>query len=237
MNCPNCASPMTEMSLEGHHGRGVTIDICGTCQAIWFDGYESLQLSADSVLKLFRMIGDNGGKVRAPLSPAAHCPRCQGPLRATHDLQRNTRFEYRACPYRHGRLISFFNFLREKNFIRPMTAAQIEELRKNIRTVNCSNCGAPIDLAKGGECAHCGSPLSMLDVKQAEVLVAALQKAGDGPQPVDKAALPLKLARARRDVTDAFAGFATQPNWFSTIEDAGTVGAAVALFATWLADN
>lgn len=225
---------MKALTLEGHHGRSVAIDLCQVCQAIWFDGYESLQLSADSVLKLFRMIGDNGGKVRAPLSAAAQCPRCEGPLRATHDLQRNTRFEYRACAYRHGRLISFFNFLREKNFIRPMTAVQIEELRTNIKTVNCSNCGAPIDLAKGGECAHCGSPLSMLDVKQAEALVAALQKAGDGRQPVDKAALPLKLARARRDVNDAFAGFASQPNWFSTIEDAGTVGAAVASFATWL---
>jgi hypothetical protein len=83
-----------------------------------------------------------------------------------------------------------------------------------------------VDLAKGGECAHCGSPLSMLDVKQAEVLVAALQKAGAGPQPVDKAALPLELARARRDVSDAFARFSNQPNWFSSVEDAGTVGAA-----------
>jgi hypothetical protein len=228
---------MTEMALQGHLGRGVVIDICGNCQAIWFDGYESLQLSADSVLKLFRLIGDNGGKVRAPLSTTAHCPRCQGPLRATQDLQRTTRFEYRACPHRHGRLISFFNFLREKNFIQPMTAAQIEELRKNIRTVNCSNCGAPIDLAKGGECAHCGSPLSMLDVKQAEGLVAALRKSGAGPQPVDKAVLPLELARARRDVSDAFARFADQPAWFGSIEDAGTVGAAVGAFAAWFGDN
>jgi hypothetical protein len=237
MNCPNCASPMTELALEGHLGRGVVIDICGTCQAIWFDGYESLQLSAASVLKLFRLIGDNGGKVKARLSATAQCPRCQGPLRTTHDLQRTTRFEYRACPHRHGRLISFFNFLREKDFIRPMTAAQIDDLRKNLRTVNCSNCGAPVDLAKGGECAHCGSPLSMIDVKQAEVLVAALQKAGAGPQPVDKAALPLELARARRDVTDAFARFTHQPNWYSSVEDAGTIGAAVAELATWLGDN
>ena len=100
--------------------------------------------------------------------------------------------------------------------------------------MNCSNCGAPVDLAKGGECAHCGSPLSMLDVKQAEVLVAALHNAGAGPQPVDKTALPLELARARQDVSDAFARFADQPNWFSSIEDAGTVGAAVGAFAAWL---
>ena len=228
---------MTGMSLEGHHGRGVVVDICGTCQAIWFDGYESLQLSAHSVLKLFRLIGDNGGKVRAPLSATAQCPRCQGPLRTTHDLQRTTRFEYRACANRHGRLISFFNFLREKDFIRPMTAAQIEDLRKKIRTVNCSNCGAPVDLARGGNCEHCGSPLSMLDVKQAEVLVAALRKAGAGPQPVDKAALPMELARARRDVNDAFARFGDKASWFNSVEDAGTIGAAVGAFAAWLGDS
>jgi Zn-finger nucleic acid-binding protein/DNA-directed RNA polymerase subunit RPC12/RpoP len=225
---------MTQMALEGHHGRGVVIDICGTCQAIWFDGYESLQLSAASVLELFQLIGNSGGKVKAPLAPAADCPRCQAQLRTVKDMQRTTRFEYRACPHRHGRLITFFNFLREKNFIRPMTAAQIEELRRNIRTVNCSNCGAPVDLAAGSECEHCGSPLSMVDVQQAEKLVEALEQAGAGPQPVDRAALPLDLARARREVTDAFAGFANQPNWFSSIEDAGTVGAAMAQIATWL---
>ena len=236
MECPNCRSVMEPMSLDGHHGRRVDVDVCGTCQAIWFDGYESLQLSAGSVLKLFRLIGSNGGKVRAPLSATAECPRCRGRLRTTHDMQRTTRFEYRACVDRHGRLISFFNFLREKDFIRPMTPAQIDDLRRNLRTVNCSNCGAPIDLAKGGECAHCGSPLSMIDVKQAEALVAALTKAGTGPQPVDKAALPLELVRARRDVSDAFAHFTNQPNWFASVEDAGTIGAMVGSFAAWLSE-
>ena len=127
---------MTSMSLEGHHGRNVSIDVCGTCQCIWFDGYESLQLSANSVLKLFRLIGDTGGKVRAPLAAAAECPRCGGKLRSMKDMQRSTRFEYRGCPQRHGRLITFFNFLREKNFIRPMTPEQIEELRRNVKAVN-----------------------------------------------------------------------------------------------------
>jgi hypothetical protein len=227
---------MTEMALEGHLGRGVIIDLCGTCQAIWFDGYESLQLSADSVLKLFRLIGDNGGKVKAPLAPAAECPRCEGRLRTVKDMQRTTRFEYRACPYRHGRLITFFNFLREKDFIRPMTPAQIEDLRRNVRSVNCSNCGAPVDLAAGSECGHCGSPLSMIDVQQAEKLVAALRQAGAGPQPVEKAALPLDLARARRDVTDSFQSFDQQP-WFTAVEGMDLVSAGVGALASWIADS
>ena len=63
-------------------------------------------------------------------------------------MQRSTRFEYFRCPHDHGRLTTFFDFLKEKDFVRPLTPPQIAELRKNIQVVNCSNCGAPIDLAK-----------------------------------------------------------------------------------------
>jgi hypothetical protein len=54
-----------------------------------------------------------------------------------------------------SRPVGAFDFLREKNFIRPLTPEQIAELRRNIQIVNCSNCGAPIDLARGAACGHC----------------------------------------------------------------------------------
>ena len=110
----------------------------------------------------------------------AKCPRCKGRLRRTHDMQRATKFEYLSCPNAHGRLTTFFDFLREKDFIRPLTPQQIEELRRNVQSVNCANCGAPVDVTVGAACAHCGTPLSMLDLKQAEKLVAQLQKAEIG---------------------------------------------------------
>lgn len=110
------------------------------------------------------MVGDNGGRARAPLSSTAACSRCHEPLVATHDQQCQSKFEYRRCPDDHGRLITFFNFLREKDFIRPMSSAQLDELRKNLQSVNCSNCGAPIDLAEAAVCSHCATPLSILDV-------------------------------------------------------------------------
>ena len=154
---------MTALTLDGHHGRSVTIDVCRACQALWFDGFESLQLSAASVLKLFKLVSE-AGKVRASISNTSACPRCQAKLRLTHDQQRSTRFQYFGCPDRHGRLISFFNFLKEKDFIRPLSPAQLQELRQSVRTVNCSNCGAPVDLVHGSSCDHCGSPLSMIDV-------------------------------------------------------------------------
>lgn len=227
---------MTSMSLEGHHGRDVSIDVCGGCQAIWFDGYESLQLSAASVLKLFKLVAA-ADKVRGPIAATAACPHCRGKLRLTHDMQRTTRFEYHACPIRHGRLISFFNFLKEKDFIRPLSLAQIEELRRNVSTINCSNCGAPVDLAHGSACAHCGSPLSMIDVKQADALVSALQKAGAGPQPVDRAALPLDLARARRDVDTRFNKIAGTDAWLNVADGADLVATTVGFLADILSDN
>jgi DNA-directed RNA polymerase subunit RPC12/RpoP len=131
-------------------------------------------LEPASVLELFRIVGEAGGGMRAPLSDEARCPHCSVRLVTTFDQQRQSRFEYRRCPGGHGRLTSFFNFLREKDFIRPLSAAQIEELRRNLRSVNCSNCGAPVDVEKGAACTHCGSRLSLLDVSKANAAAAAL---------------------------------------------------------------
>ena len=190
------------MALDGHQGRPVAIDLCAECQAFWFDKYESLQLAPGSTLRLLKIIGE-----RATPGPSqfadARCPRCSAVLLLTQDMQRNTRFNYFRCPSDHGRLIRFFEFLREKNFIRPLSQQQLDELRHEVQIVNCSNCGAPIDLAVGSACAHCKSPVSMLDMKQPEALLAQLREAAQ-PRPIDPA-LPLQLARAKRDVEAAFA--------------------------------
>ncbi|MEO6223494.1 MAG: zf-TFIIB domain-containing protein [Vicinamibacterales bacterium] len=211
MNCPNCRAAMTSMTLEGHYQRSVVIDMCEPCQAFWFDGLESLQLEPASVLELFRIVGKAGGGARAPLANGAGCPRCAAQLLKTFDQQRGSRFEYQRCPEGHGRLTSFYNFLREKDFIRPLSAAQIEELRRNLRSINCSNCGAAVDLAKGTACAHCGSPLSMLDVGQAEALVAAL--------------------RGQSTRTGAFE---RDPGWYGAASSGGLVNAALGAFSRWL---
>jgi hypothetical protein len=218
--------------LDAHLGASVAIDLCLPCQLFWFDTRESLKLSPGSVLKLFRIIGDHALATRAPQAEKLVCPRCSIRLLLTHDQQRNTRFEYLRCPRDHGRLITFVDFLREKDFIRPLSSQQIEELRRNVQVVNCSNCGAPIDLAKGSSCAHCGSPLSMLDITQASALVAQLHKSATA-QPVDPA-LPLQLERARREVEAAFASFERTPDWFGHVSQGGLLNASLSLFARWL---
>jgi len=138
----------------------------------------------------------------AIIDKALQCPRCSENLRLTNDMQRATRFSYWKCDKEHGKFIRFIDFLKEKNFIRPMPAAEIEELKKNVRTVNCSNCGAPIDLATSSACTHCGSAISMLDMNQAQQTLAQLQKAAE-PHPIDPA-LPMELELARRDAERSF---------------------------------
>jgi len=231
---------MSEQAFDGQLGTQVTIDLCLSCQAFWFDGYESLKLAPASVLRLFRLIGDQPASKPVALSDRSACPRCQMRLVPTHDLQRSTTFEYLRCPARHGRLTSFYNFLREKDFIRPLTSGQIEELRRNVQTINCANCGASIDLAAGTACAHCGSPLSMLDMKQAKTLIDTLKEA-DADRVVDPA-WPLRAELAKREAESSFAAIdhwsdqsgAGSPGWIQQAQSASLVAAGIAAVATWL---
>ena len=127
--------------------------------------------------------------------------------------------------------MSFFEFLKAKDFVKPMTPAQIAALRQHVQTVNCSNCGAPIDLAESAACGHCGSPLSMLDLRHAEVVVRQLRAASD--RPIDPV-LPLNLARARADVEAALGGLPGQREWYADVQASGLVGAGLHVIAGWL---
>jgi hypothetical protein len=101
-----------------------------------------------------------------------HCPRCRAPLSLTHDIQRNTRFVYFRCEFGHGRLTAFYQFLREKNFVRNLTAGEVTRLKADIKQVRCSGCGAPINLDAGSACSFCKAPIAILD---ANAVQAALQ--------------------------------------------------------------
>jgi hypothetical protein len=228
---------MEEATFDAHLGRRTSIDICHPCQTFWFDSHESATLTPGSTLKLFRVIGAKITRPERSNADLARCPRCKSRLRRTHDIQRTTKFEYFSCPHAHGRLTTFFDFLREKDFIRPLTPQQIDELRRNVGSVNCANCGAPVDVTTGATCSHCGTPLSMLDLKLAERLVEQLQKAVDrAHQPVDPA-LPLQLERVRRQTERTFAGLQDQDVWslvVSASSDRNLVSAGLSLVARWL---
>jgi len=185
MQCPGCAAPMTTLTLDGHLGTKVELDLCPACQVIWFDHLESLRLSPGATLHVFRTISEHKQTSPSPLKDPLKCPRCELRLLLTYDRQRNTPFRYRRCAREHGRLITFFDFLREKDFIRPLSAQQLVELRSHVQMVNCSNCGAPIDLSHASACAHCSTPLSMLDLSQIETMAAHLHKADEASRTID----------------------------------------------------
>lgn len=226
---------MVSRTLPAQQGTTVTIDLCDACQAFWFDSYESLQLTPGSTLQLFQVIAAAASASRRAPSPASPCPRCRARLVPVHDIARNTRFRYGRCPSGHGRFITFFDFLREKQFVRPLSPAQLAELRAQVQTVNCANCGAPVDLAHESACGHCGSPLSLFDLGQAETVVRELQDAGERrPSEVDRALLPLALARARQQAEAAFP-LNEREGWAQEAATFGTVASGVIAFARWMA--
>lgn len=233
MNCPSCSAPMSEHTLGGHMGTSVSIDVCLHCQAFWFDRRESLQLTPASTLKLFRIIGDEASHARHALPARIGCPRCELTLTPVEDMQRTTRFRYRQCPQRHGRFITFFDFLREKNFVKPLSQEQLDDLRAHVESVNCSSCGAPVDLARETTCAHCQTPLSMLDLKHAQSVIEGLRAADADLAEVDPM-LALDRIRAHRESERVFSAFEHRASWYRDASSAGTVAASLAALGRWL---
>jgi hypothetical protein len=232
MNCPSCSLEMTAMTVDGHQAKPVALDLCLPCQAFWFDKYESLQLSPASTLRLLQLIGEQETSGPTSFSKPMRCPRCTTLLRATQDMMRATRFHYYRCTTGHGRFIRFFEFLREKDFLRPLSRKQIAELRLHLKTVNCSNCGAPVDVVEGAVCDHCASPLSMLDMEQPERLIAQLKEAA-APKPIDPT-LPFDLLKEKRHMEILFGQVESDPTWLRDAISTDLVHACLGSVARWL---
>ena len=182
----------------------VALDFCFACQLVWFDEHESTQLAPGGIIEVFKAFDAHRAPTRNPLPELLDCPRCNSRLSLTHDLQRTTHFTYYRCDWGHGRLTPFVQFLLEKNFVRPMSGSELATLKARVRSVQCSNCGAPIDLVNASECAHCGTPISMLDVKQIEAAVTSLQRADEASRTIDPS-WPLRIAREKLEVDRVFA--------------------------------
>lgn len=194
MQCAGCGEEMIEESLDSRYGPNVEVDLCHGCDSIWFDHRESLQLSPGAVVRLCQLMHQRRSPERRALQNLMHCPRCGERLKSTWDMQGTTRFNYFRCPADHGRFITFFQFLREKNIVRALDPKQLNELRRHVKVVTCSNCGAPVNLEKTSICEHCNAALSTVDPTQMEATLRKLQQEEVRRSNVDADQLAVALA-------------------------------------------
>lgn len=187
--CPACAAPMRAETFERRYGGVLTLDICLDCRQIWFDEHESAQLAPDGLINLFKLINDPlntaprlNGHSR---SGGGHCPRCRSRLTLTHDLQRSNRLLYFRCEAGHGRLTAFYQFLREKNFVRDLTKPEVLQLKAEVKQVRCAGCGAPVDLQHESACSFCQAPISILDANAVAIALQSLDAERSGQRPMD----------------------------------------------------
>jgi uncharacterized protein YbaR (Trm112 family) len=233
MTCSNCGKEMTAWALHGRWNTPLTVDVCTACQAFWFDEHESLKLSPASTLQLMKFIGEHSSAPKPILSDVLQCPRCQGRLSLAHDMVRNMHFTYWTCPSGHGQFIGFLDFLKQKNFIRVLSPQELQQLKQNVQTLNCSNCGASIDLQANSDCPYCHSAISILDMKQQQQMLAQLKEAAE-PRPVDPA-LPAKLAMAKAQASAPFQDHDAE--WWDDVRSGGLVQAGLKLVARWITTN
>lgn len=161
--CPNCRNQMQSQSLQRHDHGVVEVDLCFACAGFWFDHGVSVQLAPAAVIDLFKEIYAHRGDARQPTGNQLNCPRCHGALVLSFDLSKSGRFSYFACHRGDGRFTPFFQFLREKQFVRSLTPGELQQVRSQVRQITCSGCGAPIDLEHETQCKYCHAPVSFLD--------------------------------------------------------------------------
>jgi len=178
---------MQGQDLEQNYHGAVRVDLCFGCGGIWFDRLGSVQLAPAGVVELFKQIQAHLKDSRAPVADRLVCPRCDDALAAGSDLGKAGRFSYFRCLRGDGRFTPFVQFLREKQFVRTLSPAEIARVRSQVRQIQCSECGAPIDLEASTQCQYCHAPVSFLDPeavqKAVQMYTDAEKRRAAGPTP------------------------------------------------------
>jgi hypothetical protein len=178
---------MQSQEFERHDDGRVRVHLCFGCAGIWFDHLASVQLAPVAVIRLFKEIYAHRDDARQPRASLLKCPRCDDALVRSFDLSKSGRFSYFRCSVGDGRFTPFFQFLREKQFVRTLSPAELQRVRVQVRQITCSECGGPIDLEQSSECKYCHAPVSFLDPDAVEKAVklwsAAEERRHSGPTP------------------------------------------------------
>ena len=176
--CPSCQQTMSKHRFERLHHGEVILDLCYPCQGIWFDDFESVQITPGGIIELFKLLNEHRDDQRQPLRDPLQCPRCHEKLlhgidRAKHGGQ----FNYHRCLQKHGRFTTFGQFMIEKGFVRQLAPAEITTLAARVGTIRCNGCGAPVDIRHNHACTHCRAPIAILDADAVEQTLARYQHA------------------------------------------------------------
>jgi hypothetical protein len=239
----------TEALQRRDHGT-VNVELCFACAGIWFDHWASVELAPAAVISLFKEIHAHQDVARQSVAERMGCPRCGDALVLSYDVSKSGRFSYYRCPRGDGRFTPFFQFLREKQFVRSLTPVEIEQVRAQVRQVNCSQCGAPVDLELGTQCQYCHAPLSVLDADAVEKAVRMWSEVQQHQQRVPPSeAAAQAILQGQRAAAQQSSSLATHPRAFATWSATTSlnlsaspsgidlVGSAIGLLGSWLFDS
>jgi hypothetical protein len=220
LSCGNCKATMRRVALAGHYGSTVEVDLCASCDLVWFDGTETARLSGPGMLELIGNMALGYDLPFEPLRPAAACPRCSGRLALVHNQSRWGRSVQLQCVVRHGAYQSFAEFLEEKGLLRPMSRLDRARLLRDRGRVDCVNCGAAVGV-DDERCPYCRSVPSLLDV-------ARLARALDPEETLGAQALPGAAAK-QEAMQCAACGAALPPGESMSCAQCGATLAIVSL--------
>ena len=161
--CGNCRETMQRVTLPGHYGMPVELDLCAGCHLVWFDSTEGARLSGPAVLSLIGTMAESQSLPHAALTDAVRCPHCSGGLKTIHNQTRWGQLLQLECLKHHGVYQSFAQFLQGKGLLRPMSLADRNKLLASEGRIDCVNCGADVAL-EDDACRYCRSVPSLLDV-------------------------------------------------------------------------
>ena len=181
LTCGNCPQPMQRLTLPGHYGRSVELDLCRACHLVWFDQTETARLSGPALLDLIGHMAQAQTLPHEVLRADAGCARCRGALKPVHNQSRWGRSVQLECVNGHGAYQTYAQFLQEKGLLRPMSRLDRAKLLASRGQIDCVNCGAAVG-RDDAQCSHCLSVPSLLDIAR---LARALDPEGAiAPQPV-----------------------------------------------------
>lgn len=220
-------------AMQSVRGGTVGVDLCFHCRGIWFNPQENLRLTPASVMELFRLLHDHRDHARTPMATRLACPRCRSALTQGFDVVKSGRYVTFRCGKLHGRFSPFSSFMVEKGFVRHLTGAEIDDIAQRVAVINCTGCGAPVDVRKEHACPHCRSALSLLDPQAVAKAMKGYATAAAGPTGLKMPELADAIMMVERDRLRAVEEAKKRGSLFSNDAPTGVDLWAVGVAMVW----